>query len=170
MRKISRKAKIVVASSVALTALGGGVAFGYWSTTGSGTGTANSSAGAANLTVAQGDAPTGLAPSVAPVSVPGTITNNAPNSAYVNQFTVQITGVDAAHAAGCSAADYGLTTGDVALVKSSAVQVLALPVADELNSGETVNFPAFKIGFANDPGNVQDGCKGAVPQLSFSTN
>jgi hypothetical protein len=170
MRKISKKARFVVAGSVALALVGGGVAYGYWSTTGSGSGTANTSAGNSNLSVQQGAIPANLAPSVAPASVPGTITNNAPNSAYVDQLTVTITGVDAAHAATCTAADYGLTTDGAALAKSSASQTIVLDVQQELASGGSVSFPSFKIGFANDASAAQNGCKGAVPQLSFSTN
>ena len=170
MRKISKRAKVVVGAAVALTAIGGGVAFAYWSTTGTGSGTATTSQGASNLSITQTGAPSNLAPEVAPGAVTGTITNNAANSAFVNKFTVKITGVDEAHAATCSAADYGLTTGDVALVKSSATQQLVLDVQTELHTGQTVAFPAFKVGFANDAAALQDGCKGATPQLSYSTN
>ncbi|HEX6357661.1 hypothetical protein [Actinophytocola sp.] len=169
MSKISKKAKFVVAGAVALTMIGGGVAFAYWSTTGEGSGSATSSNGASDLTISQTNAPSGLAPSVAPVDVTGSITNNAPNSAYVNQLTVEITGVDAGHP-GCSAADFGLTTGSSPLSKLGATQTLTRPVTTELASGGSVSFPAFKIGFANDPSASQDACKGALPQLKFTTN
>ena len=168
MSKISKKAKFVVAGAVALTMIGGGVAFAYWSTTGQGSGSATSSNGASNLTISQTNAPSGLAPSVAPVVVTGSITNNAPNSAYVNQLTVEIISVNGAP--GCSVANFGVTEGSTALVKDSAQQTLVLDVKDELNAGETVSMPAFKIGFANDPSASQDACKGALPQLTFTTN
>lgn len=170
MRKITKRAKIVVAGALVLATVSGGVAFAYWSTTGTGSGTANTSTGASNLSIAQTGAPTDLAPGVAPEAVTGTITNNAANSAYVNTITVTIAGVDSAHSATCHAADYGLTTGSTALSKSGAVQTLTLDVKQELASNGSVSIPAFNLGFANDPSNPQDGCKGAIPQLSYTTN
>ena len=173
MGKISKRAKVVVAGTALLTAIGGGVAFAYWSTTGTGSGTATSSAGASSLTITQATAPADLAPGVAPEAVTGTITNKAANSAYVNTITVTITGVDSGHPT-CSAADFGLTAGapgTTALTKSGAKQTLTLNVQQELAATNgSVNFPAFAIGFANDPGSAQDGCKGATPQLSYATN
>jgi hypothetical protein len=170
MRKITKKTAVIVAGSTLLVAVGGGVAFAFWSSTGSGTGTAATSAGASNLTISQLTAPSDLAPDVAPEAVTGSISNGAANSAYVNTLTVTIAGVDSAHSTGCSAADFGLSTGTTALVKSTAKQILTLTVGTELAHGASVAFPAFDIGFANDPANSQDGCKGAVPQLSYATN
>lgn len=169
MRKITKKTAVIVAGSTLLVAVGGGIAFAFWSSTGTGSGTATASAGASNLTITQASAPSDLAPNVAPEAVTGSISNGAANSAYVNTLTVTITGVDDAHAT-CSAADFGLTTGSAALDKSTAKQKLILTVGTELAHGGSVSFPAFNIGFANDSANSQDGCKGAVPQLSYSTN
>jgi hypothetical protein len=168
MSKISKRAKFVVASAVALTIAGGGVAFAYWSTTGEGSGSATSSAGDSDLTITQTNEPSDLAPSVAPVEVTGSITNNAPNSAYVNEFTVEITSVNGAP--GCDATNFGVTTGSTALLKATAKQKLVLNVKKELAKDGSAAFPAFNIGFANDPINSQDECKGAVPQLTFTTN
>jgi len=170
MNKFTKRTLAIGAGAAVLASAG--VAYAYWTTSGSNTGSATSSAGAANLTVTQGTVPTGLAPSVAPAAVPGTIKNNAANSAYVTKLQVTITGVtgvgtaDATHPA-CTAADYGLSTGSTALAKSSAVQTIALPINDELDSLETINFPAVNVGFANDSAANQDTCKGATPQLSF---
>ncbi|WP_427174708.1 hypothetical protein [Arthrobacter sp. 92] len=64
MRTMSKKSKVAaVAASVALVAVGGGAAYAYWSTTGSGTGSATTSAGTAPVVLhaafAQGLAPGG---------------------------------------------------------------------------------------------------------------
>ena len=169
MRKITKKTAVIIAGSTLLVAVGGGVAFAYWSSSGTGTGSATTSAGASNLTITQTGAPADLAPGVAPEAITGTIANGAANSAYVNSLTVTITGVTGG-AAGCTAQDYGLTTGTAALVKSSASQTINLPVGQNVASGASTSFPAVNIGFANDPASNQDACKGATPTLSYSTN
>lgn len=164
---------VAVVGGTALALSTAGVAFAYWTTSGSNTGSATSASGAANLTVTQGTVPTGLAPSVAPVAVPGTIKNNAASSAYVTKLVVTITGVTGdgsiVGSPACTAADYGLTaTGTTALSKdSTTVQTLDLSIAQELAPTAQINFPAFKIGFANDAAANQDNCKGASPTLSF---
>lgn len=175
MRKITKKTAVIIAGSSLLVAVGGGVAFAYWTSTGSGTGSASTapSATTSSLAVAQTNAPSGLAPGVAPVGITGTITNGGTNSVYVNTLTVTITGVDTAHATGCSAADYGLTTsGSTALVKGSidAPQTVQLTVAKDLAPTASVSFPAVNIGFADNATADQSGCEGATPQLTFTTN
>jgi hypothetical protein len=179
MRKITKKTAVIVAGSALLVAVGGGVAFAYWTSTGSGTGTATASSGASGVTMTQTGAPTDLAPGVAPEAVTGTVTNGAANSAYVNSLTVAITGVTGG-LSGCGITDFGLTSGApsaTALVKNttaaptSTVQSVNLSVGKELAAnGGFVSFPAFNIGFANDPAASQDACKGATPVLTYSTN
>ena len=169
MRKITKKTAVVVAGSTLLVAVGGGIAFAYWSSSGTGSGSATTSAGASNLTITQTGAPSDLAPGVAPEAITGTIANGAANSAYVNTLTVRITGVTGG-SAGCTAQDYGLTTGTAALSKDSAVQSITLSVAKEVVNGSPIAFPSVNIGFANDSANNQDACKGASPTLSYSTN
>ena len=52
MRKLSKKGKVyAVAASIALVAASGGAAFAYWSTTGSGSGSAANSAGGGTVTL-----------------------------------------------------------------------------------------------------------------------
>jgi len=119
MSKFSRRAKIVVAGAVVLTAVGGGVAFAFWSTSGAGTGTGSTSGGASSLTVAQTAAPTDLAPGVAAEAVSGTVTNGATNNAYVNTVTVSIASVTKASGAvgTCDATDYVLTNPVITINK-----------------------------------------------------
>lgn len=159
MGRFNKRAKMVVAGSVVLATVGGGVAFAYWSSTGSGTGTGSTSTGASSLVVAQTSAPTDLAPGVAPEAITGTITNKAANSALVNSVTVSISGVTpAANASGtCDATDYTLTNPTVALNKDVA-------------SGATISFSGPTLGFNDKSGTNQDGCKGATVNLSYSTN
>jgi hypothetical protein len=170
MRKITKKTAVIVAGSALLVAIGGGIAFAYWSSTGQGTGSATTSAGTSPLTISPAAGPTDLAPGVAPEALTGTIANGGTSSAYVNSLTVTITGVTGG-ASGCTSQDYGLTTGSTALVKGTgAPQTITVPVGRNVDSGSSTTFPTVNIGFANDPANNQDACEGATPQLSYSTN
>lgn len=158
MGKFSKRAKIVVAGSVVLATVGGGVAFAYWSTSGSGAGTAGTSAGTSSLVVSQ-DAFTGnLAPGAAPVAITGTVKNTANNSAYVNTVKVSIASVtQAAGASGtCDATDYTLP-------------VNTATVATDLAAGQSVAFSGPTLAFVDKSTN-QDGCKGATVNLSYTTN
>ena len=154
MGTFSRKAKLVVAGAVALTAVGGGVAFAYWSTTGSGTGTGSTSTGASSLVVSQTSAPTDLAPGVAAEGISGTVKNTATNNAYVHTVTVSIASVTATGT--CDATDYTLSNPTVT-------------INTDLTPGQTVPFSGPTLGF-NDKATNQDGCKGATVNLAYSTN
>lgn len=158
MGRFSKRAKIVVAGTVVLATIGGGVAFAYWSSNGSGSGTANTSTGASNLVVTQTSAPADLAPGLAPEAVTGTITNKATNSAFVNTVTVAIGSVtQAAGAQGtCDASDYTLSGATVTL-------------GQDVAAGASVNFSGPTLAF-NDKSTNQDGCKGATVNLTYSTN
>lgn len=154
MSKFSRRAKLVVAGAVALTAVGGGVAFAFWSTTGSGTGTATTSSGASSLIVTQTSAPVDLAPGVVAETISGTVKNTATNNAYVTSVTVSIASVTATGT--CDASDYTLTNPTVT-------------INTDLTPGQTITFSGPTLGFNDKPTN-QDGCKGATVKLTYATN
>ncbi|HEY4455631.1 MAG TPA: hypothetical protein VGN81_15070 [Pseudonocardiaceae bacterium] len=172
MRKLTKKTAVIVAGSTLLVAVGGGVAFAYWTSSGSGSGSAATSSGGNTLSVTQTGAPSDLAPGVAPEALTGSISNSAANPVHVNSLTVTITSVTNAGAAGCTVADYGLTTGTTALTKgpTTAPQTLTVTVNQDVVSGSPISIPAVNIGFANDQSASQDGCKGATPQLSYSAS
>src|SRR4051812_44755831 len=109
MRKLNKRAKIAIVGATIAAVAGGGVAYGYWSTTGSGSGSAATSAGASNLSIAQTSVISGLAPGVAAQTISGTVTNNAVNNAYVNTVTVSISSVTGG-AGSCDATDYTLSS------------------------------------------------------------
>lgn len=159
MGKFSKRAKIVVASSVAMAAIGGGVAFAYWSSSGAGTGTAATTTGASSLVVTQTSAPTDLAPGVPAETISGTVKNNSTTaSAYVNTVTVSIASVyvNGAVAVGCDATDYTLSNPQ-------------MTVAKDLTAGQSATFTGATLGF-NDKTTNQDACKGATVNLAYSTN
>jgi hypothetical protein len=150
--------RTVVATTVAFLLIGGGTAaFAYWSTSGSGTGSAATSAGAANLLVTQTAAPTNLAPGVAAGGISVDVKNQAANDVVVNQVVVSIASVTGG-AGACSAADYTLTNP----VMTNGAGALA--------AGATVAFSGATLGFNNDPLNSQDGCKGASVNLAYAVS
>jgi hypothetical protein len=155
MRKLSKKAKFAVAGVTVAAVVGGGTAYAFWSTTGSGSGTAATSAGASSLLVTQTSAISGLAPGVAAQTISGTVKNTATNNAYVNSVTVSIASVTGGDGA-CSAADYTLSGG-------------TMSVAQDLAPGATANFTGATLAFNNTASN-QDGCKNAIVGLAYASN
>jgi hypothetical protein len=156
MRALNKKVAVVVTTGVVVIA-SAGTAYAYWSTTGSGTASAASSAGGANLTVAQTSTISNMYPGDAPQTLSGTVTNNADNSAYVASVTVSIKSVTPAAGAsgGCSAADYALTNA-------------VMPVNKDLLAKGTTAFSGATIQFANSATTNQDGCKGATVTLAYT--
>lgn len=139
---------------------GAGAAFAYWSTTGSGTGTAATAAGTANLVIAQTAAPTNLAPGVPASTISGTVTNNATNAAFVTTVTVAITSVTkatGAPAGTCDATDYTLTGA-------------AMAVGVNIAPGASAPFTGATLGFNNKASANQDGCKGATVTLGYTAS
>lgn len=110
MRKFAKRA-IVVGSAVAITGLSAGAAFAYWTTTGSGTGSAATGTNQA-VTVTQIGTVSGLTPGSAAQAIDFKITNPSTAKQYVNGVTVSISSISPAQAdsskPACTAADYTL--------------------------------------------------------------
>ena len=147
---------IVSAISVGLLLIGG-VAFAYWSTSGSGAGTATTGT-SSSVTVTQATAPTNLAPGTPAGAITGTITNSGTVNAYVTSVTVAIASVTKATGAvtgTCDATDYTLTGAVMAVGK------------DIASGGGTQAFSGATLGF-NDKATIQDACKGATVNLTYT--
>jgi hypothetical protein len=155
MRSLSKKSRVAIAGAVVVAITGGGVAYGYWSTSGSAAGIAGSASGATQLTITQTAAPTDLSPGLAAGVISGTVTNPATHSAYVHQVTVSISGVTQALGATgtCDASDYTLANP-------------IMTVGQELASKAGTSFSGATLAF-NDKPTSQDGCKGATVQLAY---
>ena len=160
--KLNKK-RVIIGATVATLALStGGVAYAYWTTTGSGTGSASTSAGAtAQVTFSQTLAQTDLAlfPGQAPQTISGTVTNPGPQSVYVNTVSATIASVTAPAATlalPCTSADYNIAGAPMS-------------VATNLAAAGTKAFSGQTIEFVNTASN-QDGCKGATVNLTFTSN
>ncbi len=134
----------------------GGVAFAYWSTTGSGTGTATTGT-SSTVTVTQVAAPTNMAPGVAPGAISGTIHNGGTVNAHVASVTVAIASVTKANGVVlvCDATDYTLANP-------------VMLVDKDVPAGGDQAFQGATLGFNNKPATNQDGCKGATVNLTYT--
>jgi hypothetical protein len=121
-----------------------GVAHGYWTTTGSGTGTA--SAGEARMSLATGDAPTGLYPGGPAAIVRVTLTNTGGGTIRVDSMTPSVS----SSTSGCAA------PGELALTRLD-----ALPTALTPGSPAGVR---YSVAMATD---ADLGCIGATFTLTF---
>jgi hypothetical protein len=162
MRKISKKAKLVVASSVALAALGGGVAYGYWSTTGTGSGTGSTSTGKVDvLSFTQNSlSPMFAGDTAQPLSV--TVKNTSSENVYVANVKAYLT--VAGGLGSCAADDYKLNG---AAAPGSAIDAVPLTwAAADLAPNAEANATGT-VQFNNKPSTNQDGCKGATITVHY---
>ncbi|SFT57456.1 hypothetical protein [Arthrobacter sp. ov118] len=149
MRKLTKKSKVIgVAASVALVAVGGGTAYAYWTTTGSGAGTAANSTGGGTVTL-HASFDSGLAPGN---SVP--VTYTADNSTNTGTVVGALTAGVTTSAAGCLPAWFSVS-------------------ADTTNSPVAANSTGTEVGsgtltFLNDDAN-QDACKSAVVTVTVGS-
>ena len=154
MRKSS---KIIIAIGTSgVVVASAGAAYAYWTTTGSGVGSATTRTPAATqLSVSAFSAPTGMAPGIAAAPITVTVKNNDTSNNKAQQVIVTISSVTGG-AGSCSAADYTLSGG-----------TMTTGAADLAPNG-TTTFSGATLGFFNDPANAQDGCKGATVNLAFA--
>lgn len=158
MHKFTRKAVAVTVGTVVLLS-GAGVAFAYWTTTGSGTGTAGTAATTTALTVAQTSAPAGLAPD-APAQPLNFSVNNPGSGA------VQITGVVIAFAAttGCVAGDFTITQPTLSAT------TIAPGTTKTFSSGAGGDVVSTLAAIRMiDTGADQNSCKNATVNLTYTT-
>jgi len=158
VRKFSRKF-VVVAASATLLIIGGGVAFAFWTTGGTGAGTGDTGA-SSDITVGQVTVVTPMAPGTPAQTLSGTFDNANPGSIYVTAVTASIASVfqDGVVAVGCDATDYTLSDP-------------IMSVGDEVPAGDGQGaWTGATIEFANDPAVNQDACQGATVNLAYSVS
>jgi hypothetical protein len=152
--RLTRKSRFILAGVTAL-AITGGTAFAYWTTTGSGTGTAT--VGTSSLvTVAQDGTITALTPGSPPQPINFTITNTALTKQTISSVLVTITGVTGPNITGalpCAAADFDL------------VQPTA--TYGDLTPGPHTYSPSGATLQLKNTASNQDGCKNATVALSI---
>ena len=154
MRTISMKSKVITVGVGAATLAVSGVAYAYWTTTGSGTGsaTAGSDVAADKIQLSQVGTLTGFYPGGPTQDVVVKATNPAAFSQKVGNVTVSV-----ADAGGCLAANWAVVDS------ADALGILAAG-ATSAAAGQTVATIAL-----TETGVNQDVCKGVAPVLTFTS-
>jgi hypothetical protein len=166
MRTISTKQKLAMGGALVLGLSTSGVAFAYWSSSGSGNGTASTKTPAVSqLEVASYTSPSNMAPGVAAGAITVTVHNKDASSTNASHVVVSIVDVTrAADAVGaCSASDYSLTNPDM----TTGAANLAPDDSVAGSGADQATFSGASLGFNNTASN-QDGCKGATVNLLFT--
>ena len=158
MPRLTRK-RAAIATGALILVVGSGVAYAYWTNSGTGSGSATTGTNVA-LTVNQTSAVTAMGPGVAPQALSGTFTN--PNSGPVFIKTVVAT-ITSTGAPGCTAADY--TIAGTSVIGASAPGVGGLVPAGGAGVG---SWSGLTIAF-NETASNQDACKGAVLTIGYTT-
>jgi hypothetical protein len=150
--KFNRKRAAAVATGAALTLLVGGVAFGYWTTTGSGNGTA-ATGNTSPITISS-SAVSGLYPGAAATAVSGTFTNPNAGPVYVNQVSVAVSPSWTVGTTNpCTAADFTVTQPTA--------------TARQIVTGDTWSGASIQL---KNLATNQDNCKGVTVPLVFTSN
>jgi hypothetical protein len=151
------KKNAVVAGVTVLAVVSGGIAFAYWTNSGSGTGSAATGSDSA-ITVKQTSVITGLAPNLPAQTLSGNFDNPNPSPVFVAAVLATGLTVDGTHAAeGCSPADYEL--GGTATVGAE------VPAGNGVGS-----WSGLTVRFKNDTARNQDACKGATVTIAYASN
>jgi hypothetical protein len=154
-RRISRKALIfgAVTSLVVVAA-----AIAYWTTSGSGTGSATAGTSTA-VTVSQVGTISALVPGGAAQAVDFKINNPASTPQYITSVAVSMTGVTGPNIDGT----HPCTTADFTLVQPTATY-------GDLTTGDHTYSPSGATLKLNNTASNQDGCKNATVALAFSAS
>ncbi len=153
-RKTARTKKVLIASGVAATVLAaGGVAFAYWTTSGSGTGTASVATSAQTLTLHASTTGT-LSPGGA-LAVFFSADNGSNTSLEVGTVQLDSVSADSEHP-GCLVADFSMASVPQKQTIAANSTNVALNTAGSLRYADTTV--------------DQSACKGATLTLHISSN
>lgn len=146
MKRMTTRTSIIAAAAAASLLVGGGVAFAFWTSSGTGSGSAVAGDTSA-VTLTAVAPPTGLYPGGPAQTVQVKVANPDANDVKLANVAVTVTGAPA----GCLVDDFDVTTVDTGIVVPG-------------NGSVTVD--AATIALVNTALN-QDKCKGATLDLGF---
>jgi hypothetical protein len=156
----TRKRAAAIATGAALTLIVGGVAFAYWSTSGSGTGSAATGEVVGVTINATSADVTGLYPGGPTENVSGDFDNPNAGTVYVNQVTVAVAPGWSEQA---DAAKPECTSDDFTIVQPAVT-------AHEIASGTGVDAWGPATIRMNNLSTNQDNCKNVTVDLVFASN
>lgn len=166
MRALSKKSMVGVAAAAVVVA-GSGVAWAYWTASGTGSQTASTAAAGAQVSITGATTLTAMYPGDAAQSFTATVTNTDPaQSAYVTVVRAHLTVAQAPGAVGtCDAGDYLL---DGTAGADQAHPVTLHWTAQELAHGAAASTAGTDTIQFNDKSTTnQDGCKGATVTINY---
>lgn len=159
-RPIARrpKKKLVAGLVTALLVLtGGGAAYAYWTSNGSGNGRANAGTTVA-VTVNDESAAVALRPGGPAKALSGTFTNPGDGKVRITSVTAsvaKVTKASGAPAGTCDTSDYQITNA-------------VMPVNADVPAGTGVGqWSGASLSFVDKPDVSQDACKGATVDISY---
>jgi hypothetical protein len=147
MKRMTTRTAIIGGAAAAALLLGGGVAFAFWTSNGSGTGTAEAGVTTA-LTITPVAAPTDLYPDGPAQLVTVNVANDSDSDVKLASVDVDVTSAPPL----CLLADFTVTTVDTDII---------------IPGGGNVDVDAANIALENTAVN-QDACKGATLGLTFT--
>jgi hypothetical protein len=159
MFRMSRKRSLGLAVIVALVSAAGAIA--YWTTDGSGSGSAGVAAGQSDLTVNQTTVLSPMYPGDSAQTISGDFDNSNSGPSYVAAVTASIASVTkagGAPAGTCNATDFTL---------ANAVMTVDAQVPAGNAQG---SWTGATLKFSNKAGTNQDACKGATVGLSYAVS
>jgi hypothetical protein len=149
---LSRRKTVIVGLTAAMAITGSGVAFAWWSSLGTGDGSATTAASSATLTITPGPQVGVLQPGGASVTVPFTVTNTGSAPVMVQNATVTLADSEGAAwvpPVGCAIAGYhvsaALTGGaqeiDAAATAAGTVTITLEDLESDQNACKDASLP-----------------------------
>jgi len=161
MKKHLSKKRVVLAAIITVAlAIGSGVAYAYWTSGGTGTGSAVATTPVGTITVNQTSAVTGLYPGATAVALSGDFNNSNTGAAHIASITAAVTSI--------TNGGVGLplcTTGDF-LIGGSFTPPGGLDIPAGNNKGA---WSGLTIQLQNTTAN-QDSCKGATANITYTVH
>ena len=158
MRRMPMRRIVIVGATAGAVLLTGGVAFAFWSSSGTAVGAAVVAESVANLTVLPGASPSGLFPGGQAQDIPVTVNNTSAADILLADVTVTVT--DVVEASGvttaCSPLDFAITDTSYA--------------GEVIPAGDTTGVIVPAQIALTETGQDQNACKGASLVLAFVAN
>jgi hypothetical protein len=162
MRKTTKRV-IAVAAATAVLLGGAGIAYGYWTAGGTGSGTAATGTVAGSITVNQTSTITDLRPGGTAQTLSGNFDNSDDSPVYVTSVAVTISSVTGG-AVGTGDVD-GCDAGDYTIAGSPMTVNAQVPAGTAQGS-----WTGATIVFKNEAGENQDACQGATVNLAYTAS
>jgi hypothetical protein len=151
----SRRGKRIGILTTILLLVGGGLAFAYWTNSGSGTGSA-ATGDNDPITIVQTSTVSAMGPGVAPQALSGTFNNPNPGPVYVASVSVSIDSISGGGPT-CDADDYTITGSP-------------MTINAQVSADDTTPWSGASIAFNNKANENQDDCKNATVNLAYTSN